>query len=464
MMRRRIIMIGVMLFALAVLVAPLSLRAIDARCGIHRYPTGDEFVAWFRDNAVMPLFVHGALAPGQNLQHADIIVYGSSKVEYSIRARQLAAALGGGVSVFNAGMAGGETLHYFDRIVERLNLRNRILLINIDDNGIDETFTPNAKAADDMDIAQVLARYAIVYFRSYYDTFLGHLCIPRLPVDAPPRLVTRDVPRAYRQSESGDPNSALRQPSAVPAKGEFELAPGPEGVRFELAKIDLNEEIRSILRRWQAYGNRVILFTVPYGGGRGIQSNYNPALIDEVAAAIGGEAVRIDWQGITSRDNIHVDQASAGLVTQRLAMQLQVLFKGDAAAAVARQKNVVPKPTALPRADIYARQLAAMTALRDALTRQENGTDRYLPTPGWYRFDIGKDAALQAAYAPIAAKYDPTGELLRELRYISNGVGFKLILLDPASSKILQINTSRFNDPKRSGIGFGFWTPDYDNT
>jgi hypothetical protein len=307
---------------LAALAAGLALLAYSPyRSTRYAVPAPGLYVDWYQDDSIWADLTHDVSGLAESVRRADVLILGSSKTLFGLSARTLERRFADqGLRFFNLGIGGGEGARGAAQVIARLDLRNKTLMVNLDDNMLSAFVSANALAALRMDRPQAATRVASVRAKAIGDTLLDQAGLPRLRYEhAHYLLAPRNEPRAYRDMASGDAVNAIRDETRAP--GRYPLPPAaPER---SLRPDDLEwPYFKRALRDWQARGMQLVFFTIPYGTGDPSTNNYNPELAREAAKRLGGEYVELDWRQARSTDHLHVDRESRERLSESVADQL----------------------------------------------------------------------------------------------------------------------------------------------
>lgn len=281
--------------------------------------TRSVYVDTYEDDAFWPDVAHQVSGLSKQIRSADVLLLGSSRTLFGLSAAQLEAQLGGGVRVFNLGVGGGEGMLSANTLVERLDLRGRTLVVNLDNDMLWNAARQRSGHALRMDWFQAATRVYSVRLRAGMDTWLDRLGLPQLSVGRDGlRVGPREQPRTYRDARTGDVLAA-RARGAPPSEAK-PLLPAPSEQALAPEALD-RPHVRTILESWKARGMSFVFLTVPYANG-GRPSDYNPALPKAAVERYGGRAVELDWRLVRTEDGIHVDRASRERLSQQLARAL----------------------------------------------------------------------------------------------------------------------------------------------
>jgi len=303
-------------------------------------PAAGIYVDSYQHDAMLPDLDHGISPLADAVRAADVLIIGSSKALFGISAQILNERFRQeGLRFFNLGIGGGEGAAAASRIIDRLDLRRKVLLVNLDDSMVSEIRKPRLVDAVRLDWFQAATRVVSVRLAAIGDTFLDHLGLPQLSVDARGiALSERAVSRTYRDAVTGDAISATR--AGLQPAGQLRLPPAPAGAMLATGLLQ-RPRLRGIVEEWKSRGMQLVFLAIPYGTGDAATNNYNPALAAEAARLYGGEHVDLDWRSAVSIDGIHVDRETRRMLSENLAEQLADPTRGFAARALLLRNSVL---------------------------------------------------------------------------------------------------------------------------
>jgi hypothetical protein len=277
------------------------------------FPPG-SFVSYYKGIGVdYNIFRYGLFGEGLRLRQADIILYSSSKGVFAYKADVLGSliekATGRPVRAFNASLAFGEGIPFFVQIVKSLDLRDKLVVIDLAGESYRWEYSEMARAA----LKQGLpAAYA-----DSFNTWLHYLIDRRLNPFVPDLKPTGWAQRAsYAYSRSfatGD------ETTTVFAAGSPIAQPQPFQGRFDEDGRLASGFVEEFRRR-----NLAIVFTtIPYGGGP-IEGKIvvDPAWARRTAENLRLPYLEVSWDGLYTVDGMHMDAKSAELFSRRLAGEL----------------------------------------------------------------------------------------------------------------------------------------------
>lgn len=189
---------------------------------LHHFPNGSDmyippkssmFVGWYIDDATGTALVHDVGPMAEAIKRADVLIVGDSKPLFALSANLLNYAFTDvGIKFFNMGVGGGEGALLAAKIINQLDLKNKILIVNIDSNMLAVTnLTAQYKEAIKMDWFNAMTRVYQVRARSVFETWLDHKGLLRLSFKHGKFIYApRNEPRAYRDNETGDILEAIR--------------------------------------------------------------------------------------------------------------------------------------------------------------------------------------------------------------------------------------------------------------
>lgn len=278
-------------------------------------PTARTYVDTYQDDAFWPDLAHEVTGLSDAVRSADVLILGSSKVLFGLSAATLEAHSGGRLRFFNLGIGGGEGSLGMNTLIERLDLRGRTLVVNLDNDMLSGASLERSRRALAMDRFQAATRVYSVRLRAAGDTWLDRVGLPQLRLARSGlQLQPRAEPRTYRDALNGDALPARRSPS----QGATEpLGPAAPGLALDPAALD-RPHFRRIVEEWRSRGMRLVFVVVPYANGVH-PSDYNPGLPEAAVQRYGGRAVALDWREARTADGIHVDRESRERFSRQLA-------------------------------------------------------------------------------------------------------------------------------------------------
>lgn len=318
-------------FLAALAVALVFLWFSPYKNASYSIPGPGIYVDWYQDDSIWADLVHDVSGLSSSIRKADVLIIGNSKALYGLSAQVLNERFKEqGLRFFNLGLFGGEGVLGASLIINRLDLRQKILLVDIEQGMLSIYMSPGSRDAFQMDRFQAAMRVASVRTRAIGDTFLDRIGLPQLkPGQAERVLGPRIVPRGYRDMETGDAISAVRYDTPP---GQYPLPPAPPDAMLGAHLLD-TPHFRKNLENWKSRGMQLVFLTIPHGKGK-LPNDYNPALAREAARRFGGEYIDLDWRLAMSSDQVHVDRESQKKLTASLADQLAEPSRAFAARAL----------------------------------------------------------------------------------------------------------------------------------
>lgn len=302
--------------AVAMLVAAVTFLLPIYRNPVYFVPWPSVFVSWYRNNAFWPALTHEHTPLTRAIHDSNVLLLGSSKTLYGLSASTLTKRFRSqNIKFFNLGIVGGEGSVGANKVINDLDLHDKILGINIDDNMLSNFSSPQMKAATKMDWFQAESAIYSVRANATIETLLDHVGLPQLKIGKSVTLRDRLLPRGLRSLTTGD-SPPVVDGSYSKNKCAYKLPPALP--HQTLPRRYLNEPgLRRIMSNWMQRGMKFVFFVLPYGSAE--RSNYTPAMSKWAAERYGGVAIPIEWRGLTSCDHIHLERASKAKATQRLA-------------------------------------------------------------------------------------------------------------------------------------------------
>jgi hypothetical protein len=270
------------------------------------------FVWYYRDDSVdYNIFRLNLFGVGDNIRRADIIFYGSSKGLFAFRTDIISPYVNQPnapqVKLFNASLAFGEGVGFLDEIVKSLDLRNKILIVDLSVQAARYSFSSKAKKALAENTLAAYETTASLWLRYGFDRlFAGFL--PRLHMDGSNwGLEPRIGVWHSRSWTTGNDTSRKMQPKYPVITGTVHADFDPDG---RLRKFFVDE--------CRERGIDVIFTTVPTGAGQPGQDASDDAWAQRAANQLGLPYVKIASTGLYTHDSIHLDPASAALFSEHL--------------------------------------------------------------------------------------------------------------------------------------------------
>jgi hypothetical protein len=306
---------------LATLATGLILLHFSPYTTPYAVPARNIYVDWYQDNSIWADLTHGVSDISDDVRRADVLVLGSSKTLFGISARTLNERFEkDGLRFFNLGIGGGEGARGAAQIITMLDLRHKILLINLDDNMLSSYLSASSIAALQMDWFKAATRVASVRTKTIGDTLFDQAGLPQLRYEENRYVLSpRSVVRSYRELTTGDAVSPTRIDTRP--VGQHSFSPAPAETMLLADELD-GFHFKKILRNWMARDMHFVFFSVPYGLGDPHRNSYNPALPRLAAERYGGKYVDLDWRLAKSFDYVHVDRQSRERLSKSLADQL----------------------------------------------------------------------------------------------------------------------------------------------
>jgi len=270
------------------------------------------FVWYYRDSAVdYNMFRLNLFGEGDKIRQADIIFYGSSKGLFGFRTDVISQYVNQpGVpraKLFNASLAFGEGVGFLDEIIKNLDLRKKILIVDLSVQAAHYYYTNQAKKAlaeDTLTAYETTINFWLRYgFDRLFEDFLPRFEINGSNWSLGPRVGLWQS----RSWSTGDDTSRKMQPKYPVVTGTVRGDFDPDG---RLREFFVNE--------CRERGIEVIFTTVPTGAGLPGQDASDAVWSQRAADQLGLPYVKIDPSGLYTHDSIHLDPASAALLGQRL--------------------------------------------------------------------------------------------------------------------------------------------------
>lgn len=264
------------------------------------------------------LFYFGMFGLAQTLRNADILMLGSSHMEFGLSAKQLALELSGTnktLSGFNLGVGSAEGLPFARLIIEKHALDKKLALLDVF-MGNDGGLSAQAKTAISTDLIGAyiaVSRIWVNYFRDWIlDGYLPQIAFDKTTGFQKKRFLQNLV--ILRDWHTGDIVETWS-----PAMGEL-FVTSPPGVAKTLqagpvlpAGLWLNADVRKTLI---THGHDAVVVSIPYQAR-------NPVDEEALASANGLDAIVIDTADVLLWDNTHLTLAGRTLATSRAAELLK---------------------------------------------------------------------------------------------------------------------------------------------
>jgi hypothetical protein len=267
------------------------------------------------------LYLHGIQGMRERIREADVLLLGSSHLEFGLSAGEISEALsaraGRKVRVYNLGAAYVDGAAFAAEIVLANDLRDKLAVCDLFSTWGDGV-SDYARRALQANILQAYATVAEIWWALLRDWTLDGI-LPRVVLAGRPKLGRfLYTPVAFRSRESGDASfywdpeagQVLPPPPALKGRPLGKVSPfGPlinGGVALPGAAVDLFRQ-RQI---------RAIATIIPFDG-------YEVAAAGQLAAARSLPFAPISPEGIETWDTHHLTAASRSLATERLLQGLR---------------------------------------------------------------------------------------------------------------------------------------------
>jgi hypothetical protein len=277
------------------------------------FPPG-SFVSYYKGIGIdYNMFRYGLFGEGARLRQADIILYSSSKGVFAYRADMLGSlvekATGRPVRAFNASLAFSEGIPFFVQIVKSLDLRDKLIVIDLAGESYRWEYSEMARAA----LKQSLPAAYTDSFNTWLHYLIDRGLNPFVP-DLKPTGWAQRASYAYSRSfATGDETTTVFAPRV----------PIPQPQPFQ-GRFDEDGRLGSgFVEEFRQRNLAIVFTTIPYGGGP-IDGKIvvDPTWGRKVAEDLGLPYLEVSWGDLYTVDGMHMDAKSAYLFTHRLAGEL----------------------------------------------------------------------------------------------------------------------------------------------
>jgi hypothetical protein len=294
-------------------------------------------------------------APGlRSIRSADVLLYGSSKGMFGLRAGALNEHFGGQASFYNISVAYGAGLPFLAQIIAQNGIHDRIVVADLTDVASQFQMSPAAIEAMDMGTMESVTRAILINGRYQGDLLLSS-AMPAITLDedgfsGDGRLRQYDardpdtgdddssVPYRARDADSDDDGSAPSEEKYPIALGHLDMQLGPFG--------GVRDRIIPFLR---CRNISVIAIAIPFSAAPGAGNQFDPEFTKRSSKEVGFKYLPIPYEGLYTRDWIHLTYESSFELSRRLADALSSL--GDELQdAVARNRK--KQTDATPKCDM----------------------------------------------------------------------------------------------------------------
>jgi hypothetical protein len=274
--------------------------------------------------------------PGiRSILSSDVLLYGSSKGMLGLRAKLLNEYFGARAKFYNISVAYGAGLPFLAQIIAQNGIHDRIVVADLTDVASQFQMSPPAIEAMDLGMMESATRAILVNSRYQGDLLLSS-AIPAVTVDdqgfaAGGRL----RPYQTRDPDTGDDDSSA--PSGdkhLIILGELHMDLGPFG--------GLLDRLIPFLR---CRNISVIAIAIPFSAPPGAANQFDPEFTEKSSKQAGFKYLPLPYDGLYTRDWVHLSYESSFELSRRLANALSSL--GDEfrdAVARNRQKQQADTP------------------------------------------------------------------------------------------------------------------------
>jgi hypothetical protein len=262
------------------------------------------------------LYLYGILGMRERIRDSDVLLFGSSHLEFGISAQLLSEALsrqaGRKVRVYNLGAAYADGARFAAEIIRANDLRDK--------GAVFELFTDQAGGVSDYarkvlqaNALQAYAAVGEIWWAFLRDWTLDGI-LPRVVLEGWPKLGRfLHTPVAFRSRETGDISSywyptvgqVVPQPSTLKGLPLGKVSPFGPAVDGHAA---LPGTVADLVRERRI---RAVMTIIPFDG-------YDAAAVERMATAQGFPFSAISPEGIETWDTHHLTPASRSVATSRL--------------------------------------------------------------------------------------------------------------------------------------------------
>lgn len=261
------------------------------------------------------ILVHDLFGVGKHVRKAQVLLASSSKGLYGFRTEvfdKTLASRGFQIKSYNLSFGYGEGLALTSRLLEKLDIHDATLIIDLNENTARYQYSPNARKSLETDW---LSAYRIV-LSMWAEASVDWAITPWLP-----RWRWRNGVGAFSPPFQGA--SATFRAWSDNNLLVLNLQPGrylcETGIPTPYA-FDRDKKIAdSLFEAARERNIRIIGTAIPYRGDPKSQPIFDPVWAARSAREAGIPFVPIPWEGLLTMDGGHLDGTSAEIFTSRLA-------------------------------------------------------------------------------------------------------------------------------------------------
>ena len=246
---------------------------------------------------------------------SDVLLYGSSKGLFGLRAQILNDYFGGEAKFYNISQGYGEGLPFLAQIIAENGIHDRIVVADLTDVASQFDMSPAAIDALDMGVMESLTRAILVNSRYQVDLVLS-AAIPAISVDRNGFSIgDRLRPYEVRDPGTGDDDGS------EPGDENYPIVLGHLSGNFG-AYGGLLDRLVPFLR---CRNISVIAIAIPFSAAPGDWNQFDPEFTRKSAERAGFRFLPIPYEGLYTRDWIHLTYESSFELSRRLADTLSAL-------------------------------------------------------------------------------------------------------------------------------------------
>ena len=256
------------------------------------------------------------IEPGiRSILSSDVLLYGSSKGLLGLRARLLNDIFDKRAKFYNTSVAYGEALPFLAQIIAQNGIHDRIVVADVTDVASQFAMSPPAIEAMDMGTMKSATR-AVISNARYQGDLLLSSDLPAVTLGKEGFGVEgRLMPYEVRDPDTGDDEASAPGGDAHPiVLGDLDMELGPYG--------GLRDRVLPFLR---CRNITIIAIAIPFSAAPGNPNQFDPTFTEKAAKELGFTYLAIPYQGLYTRDWVHLSYKSSFELTRRLADALSSL-------------------------------------------------------------------------------------------------------------------------------------------
>ena len=235
------------------------------------------------------LAIYGLFGQGARIRSADLLMASSSKGVFGFRAPVIADATG--LRAFNLSFGNGEGFGVVAEIIKTLDLREKRLLIDLNENTGSLQYSKPARAALEAGFVAGVRKVISVWLRFTYD-WSAQAFLPRLEIGSDGILLSGRYKSRGTAFRSWTTNDLYRQEDA----GSIACEPGHREWAFD--KDGLIEKI--VFAPARQRNIEIVATAIPYRGDPREPPIYDPGWAEFAARQRGIPYIPVPWQGLMS--------------------------------------------------------------------------------------------------------------------------------------------------------------------